>query len=1271
VTIPTNSSWQRDLQTIFNAGTLAGLSDGQLLERIAARRGAGGEATFEEESAFALLIDRHGPMVLRVCRGILGDPHEADDAFQATFLILLRQAGTIRKRDSVGPWLHGVTRRVAACARSAAARRRLHERRWFHCRQYAQSQASPATNTQDFDLSETIHAELDRLPERYRAPIVLCDLEERSLDEAARQLGWPLGTVKSRLNRGRERLRDRLVRRGVAPGVAGLVLSGSVAIRSAGAAIAVSPALTQVTAHLIGETATVAAGSSASVLALAKGMQKIILMSQLKMAAVALIVVGLTALGIGAMASGPRRVARDDVAANPVPAKTVTQAEKNAKKNGEKTALAPRRNLQRDDGSYIETVDITGRAADPAGRPVAGATVYVIDTNNGRYVEDNPIRSTVITGPDGRFTAAGVELLVPKIQPSPLPGVDESRFQVAGTAPGFGLTWHDEAGYRPTARPRAAKAQGGADYVEVFYSGEPVVIDLRFGPPASLRGKVIDDGGRPLAGAKVQAGLCDDPRRPHGGKSWSWTLLGATNAVPGDRRDFHGFSAMPEDLFTTRTGPDGTYGLDGLPREARLLTLIDPGPEYDPSQETVATTTKAVPNIRSLGYDAVLDHTFVAPREARFAVNYADSNQPVRGATVRIKSDRTVLRAGVAVTDTDGRTTLHLRPGEYGLAIEPPFGAPYRPTEGSLKIDKPGVSEFAAMKLEPAAIAVLEAQDASTGAGIEGVRFQYETDTTRQRRHLHSQLVFPDHPATDERGRLRAVVEPGRRRFFVATVPQGWRFEGTSSDLVELLPHREITVRFVFKKIEEPNAATVGQSTVFPQDVIEKWQRQQGLPRTGKFRTRRDFYSVRDNPIPVGELEAFLDATDLTKVSDPGAAFLARFPSLPRPYSLSRVIIDCGERLRNTATSRVETSIEVSNGLEVVAYTDANAQADIYGVHQNGRIGVLGFHNLSSVFGVPNIRRWLFKNFRGPDVSFFEGGDVKRIEAGDRMTIEQKKDHATGQWVVDLTTGFVYVHSWRSSRANVLGELIRQYGPKPFRHRLVLPSVHVEAHLQGTQVHRLELTVLEDVDLDYHPDPLDFVVAAPAGTLIIDHREDITHQKMGTAHYPVTDVIGYANGMSSRNRPIEPVLKDGQPAPPLHPATWLDQNGRTDRPDLASKVVLVDFWGIRCGPCVAQLPEVQAAADHFASKNNDFALIGLHESGATVDQVADFARKRGLTYRLAVDRPADEESWFGATFQDYGVRAIPSAAVIDRQGKVVFVGQFREALRKASELLGP
>ena len=230
-------------------------------------------------------------------------------------------------------------------------------------------------------------------------------------------------------------------------------------------------------------------------------------------------------------------------------------------------------------------------------------------------------------------------------------------------------------------------------------------------------------------------------------------------------------------------------------------------------QEMIATSQPDIKGIRSLGFDAVLDHTFAAARDAQFIVKYVDTKQPVKNATVRAKTDREMLRSGsVGTTDDKGQVTLGLRPGEYELVIEPPLGAPYRPSRGPLKIGNEEVTEIRAVPLEPAAIVTLEAVDAKNGAGIEGVRFQYETDTTRERRHLPSQLVFVDHPTTDEHGQLSAAVEPGQQRFFVGTVPRGWKFEGSSSELLDLVAGRELTIRFAFTKVEDPTAKGIRET---------------------------------------------------------------------------------------------------------------------------------------------------------------------------------------------------------------------------------------------------------------------------------------------------------------------------------------------------------------------------------------------------------------------------------------------------------------------------
>jgi RNA polymerase sigma factor (sigma-70 family) len=202
------TSLAQDLEAVFNVGTFATLSDGLLLERFL----EGHECS--SERAFETLVTRHGPMVYRLCRQILGDEHEAHDAFQAVFLILARRAGSVRRRESLGSWLHGVAMRVAARARRGLTRRR---RRELHPEEPFEQLEAPelGPGVVAADTAAIIHREVARLPEKYRAPIVLCYLEGLTHDEAAIRLNWPVGTVRSRLARARDRLRQQLGRRGL------------------------------------------------------------------------------------------------------------------------------------------------------------------------------------------------------------------------------------------------------------------------------------------------------------------------------------------------------------------------------------------------------------------------------------------------------------------------------------------------------------------------------------------------------------------------------------------------------------------------------------------------------------------------------------------------------------------------------------------------------------------------------------------------------------------------------------------------------------------------------------------------------------------------------------------------------------------------------------------------------------------------------------------------------------------------------------------------
>jgi RNA polymerase sigma factor (sigma-70 family) len=178
------------------------LSDARLLETFISEQDA---------AAFEVLVTRHGPRVLRVCRHVLGRSADADDAFQATFMVLARKASAIRDRISLGHWLHGVAHRVAVRSRANATRRRQ-----FESKALPRSVDRPSEEEVDVeDLRRVLHEEIDRLPARLREPLLLCYLEGRTNEDAARLVGCPPSTLKERLARGRESLRSRLARRDV------------------------------------------------------------------------------------------------------------------------------------------------------------------------------------------------------------------------------------------------------------------------------------------------------------------------------------------------------------------------------------------------------------------------------------------------------------------------------------------------------------------------------------------------------------------------------------------------------------------------------------------------------------------------------------------------------------------------------------------------------------------------------------------------------------------------------------------------------------------------------------------------------------------------------------------------------------------------------------------------------------------------------------------------------------------------------------------------
>jgi RNA polymerase sigma factor (sigma-70 family) len=277
-----------DLVRLFDAGTATSLSEWELLERFTSRG---------DELAFEALVARLGPMVLGTCRRMLGHPSDADDAFQATFLVLLRRARTLGPSDAIGAWLHGVAVRVATRARSDAARRGRRERLGVA----VESIGAPADATAP-EIRRILDDEIDRLPHKYRAPIIMCYLEGRTHEEAARLLGWPIGSVKGRLARARSLLESRLSRRGLASSAGALVAAMASAT---GAEAAVPAPLLQATCRA---AAQLSAGKlsglvlSTSVAGLLRGALSAMMLEKLRMTVLTIAVSGAALTGAAVMA---------------------------------------------------------------------------------------------------------------------------------------------------------------------------------------------------------------------------------------------------------------------------------------------------------------------------------------------------------------------------------------------------------------------------------------------------------------------------------------------------------------------------------------------------------------------------------------------------------------------------------------------------------------------------------------------------------------------------------------------------------------------------------------------------------------------------------------------------------------------------------------------------------------------------------------------------------------------------------------------------------
>jgi RNA polymerase sigma factor (sigma-70 family) len=566
-------------------------TDRQLLDHFAA---------CGDGSAFAELVGRHGPMVLRVCRRVLRHEQDAEDAFQATFLVLARHHGSIRRREAVVSWLHGVAYRTAMKAKRSAARRRNHEAR--------ASERTPLTVRGPAwdDVQEFLHREVQSLPERYRAAFVLCVLDGKTVPAAAAELAVPVSTLSCRLGRARQRLRQRLARRGIELPAVLAALS-----LAAGGEAAVPAALAGATVRF---GLSVAAGSRAAVIpahiaALAAGVTRAMFLSKAKITT-ALLVVCLIAAGAGVLAhqapaaTEPPAGAAKSKGSNPRPERAAPKP--------------PAVDDQRD------SVEVCGRVLDPDGNPAPGAKVVFHQRRpRGQPADFFPGPLTGTTDADGRFRfVATVHFNAP---------ANDNRPMLTVTAHLAG--------------------RGPAATVETGSPDELKECTLRLVPDdVPIRGRVLNLEGKPVAGITVRP-VAVVGNAVNDLSKWAKAIETDTwSDLPRDQRTEIVFSAAAAGLTqTAMTDKEGRFALTGIGRERIVVLRLD-GPGI--ATCLVNAMTSARPAVRGThpvrgrdfqvrneplvyAYGATFDYITAPPMLLEGTVSDQDTGTPLAGALVR------------------------------------------------------------------------------------------------------------------------------------------------------------------------------------------------------------------------------------------------------------------------------------------------------------------------------------------------------------------------------------------------------------------------------------------------------------------------------------------------------------------------------------------------------------------------------------------------------------------------------------------------------------
>jgi RNA polymerase sigma factor (sigma-70 family) len=591
----------------------SGESDEQLLSAFLSRR---------EEDAFAVLVHRHGPMVLHVCRRVLGHEQDAEDAFQATFLALARNAAALRNKTALAAFLHGTAYRIALTAKRSAARRHKYE-----------SQAPPHTAidpSEELSWREVrtlLDEEIARLPEKYRSVFILCCLENLSQAEAARRLGLNERTLSSQLAEARKRLQKRLVRRGVE-------LTAVLAATGTASALPMGLMTTTIEAAMVTATGEGLAGVvSASVAELVKSATAAMIVSKAKTATLLLVTATLLA-GAGAWTCR--------TLATPQPAELRTKAPASP---SQPTLARQTESLRQENG---DSVMMKGRVLNPDGNPVVGARVYV----DPQSPEEKPIAST--TGKDGRFSLKFARSCLVEA---------ETKFPLR------------------CVRLVATAKEHGIDWLEVPLDDVGKEATLRLvKDDIPIQGRIISLEGKPLAGIKVRVKAIEEFPKGDLNRALDAQRKGTQISNSTEVRLLWYRQHLPVPSLMATTDADGRFRLEGLGRE-RIITLNVAGPGIHYS--FMRAMTRRAESVRSpykdsILYGATFEYLAKPSRLIRGTVREKGTGKPLAGIRIH-DMGFTGGMTDDATTDEQGRYEL---PGcskgeRYGLYALPIHDQPY------------------------------------------------------------------------------------------------------------------------------------------------------------------------------------------------------------------------------------------------------------------------------------------------------------------------------------------------------------------------------------------------------------------------------------------------------------------------------------------------------------------------------------------------------------------------------------------------------------------